>query len=61
MFKNKAEFKDEFSKRLSEKYGKNVKDSHISERYDILGELVRDYAGNYWRQTREYVLKNKEK
>ena len=61
MFKSKAEFKDEFSKRLAEKYGKNVKDSHISERYDILGELVRDYAGNYWRQTREYVLKNKEK
>lgn len=61
MFKSKAEFKEEFSKRLTEKYGKNVKDSHISERYDILGELVRDYAGNYWRQTREYVLKNKEK
>ncbi len=61
MFKSKAEFKEEFSKRLAEKYGKNVKDSHISERYDILGELVRDYAGNYWRQTREYVLKNKEK
>lgn len=61
MFKNKTEFKEEFAKRLSEKYGKNVKDSHISERYDILGELVRDYAGNHWRQTREYVLKNKEK
>lgn len=61
MFKNKLEFKEEFAKRLSEKYGKNVKDSHISERYDILGELVRDYAGNHWRKTREYILKNKEK
>ena len=61
MFKNKSEFKEEFAKRLSEKYGKNVKDSHISERYDILGELVRDYAGNHWRKTREYILKNKEK
>ena len=61
MFKNKTEFKEEFAKRLSEKYGKNVKDSHISERYDILGELVRDYAGNHWRKTREYILKNKEK
>jgi len=61
MFKNKAEFKEQFERRLSEKYGKNVKDSHITERYDILGELVRDYAGNHWRRTREYILDNKEK
>ncbi|MFA5481282.1 MAG: glycogen/starch/alpha-glucan phosphorylase [Bacilli bacterium] len=61
MFKNKAEFKEHFARRLTEKYGKNVHDSHITERYDILGELVRDYAGNNWRKTREYILKNKEK
>ena len=49
MFKDKMSLK-EFAKRLSEKYGKNVKDSHISERYDALGTIVRDYAGNYWRK-----------
>lgn len=61
MFQDKNEFKKAFTKRLSEKYGKNVKDSHISERYDTLGTLVRDYAGNHWRNTREHILKNKNK
>ena len=42
MFSNKLEFKQEFERRLSEKYGKGVSDSHITERYNILGEMVRD-------------------
>jgi len=61
MFKNKDEFKNDYVERLAEKYGKTVEESHILEQYDILGEMVRDYAGSDWRNTREYVLQNDEK
>jgi glycogen phosphorylase len=58
MFQNKLDFKQAFERRLSEKYGRSVPDSHITERYDILGEMVRDYAGYYWRNCREDILNN---
>ncbi len=61
MFKNTQEFKAEFETRLSEKYGRSVSDSHVTERYDVLGTMVRDYAGFDWRQSREDILKNREK
>ena len=42
MFDNKTDFKRTFALRLEEKYGRSVPDSHITERYDVLGEMVRD-------------------
>ncbi len=56
MFDNKQDFKETFSRRLEEKYGRTVPDSHITERYDILGEMVRDFAGIEWRDSREQIL-----
>ena len=56
MFQNKLDFKQTFERRLEEKYGRTVEDSHITERYDILGEMVRDYAGYNWRACRENIL-----
>lgn len=61
MFDNKEDFKATFSRRLEEKYGRSVEDSHISERYDILGEMIRDYAGHEWRQSRESILRDNKK
>ena len=55
MFNNKLDFKQEFERRLSEKYGRDVSDSHLTEQYDILGEMVRDYAGYYWRNCRNDI------
>lgn len=56
MFTNKLDFKQEFERRLSEKYGRSVPDSHITEQYDVLGEMVRDYAGYYWRNCRADIV-----
>ena len=56
MFSSKKQFKEVFQQRLTERYGNSVKDAHPSELYDVLGEMVRDYAGKYWRNTREDVL-----
>ena len=56
MFSTKAAFKEEFARRLEERYGRSVPDSHITERYVVLGEMVRDYAGKDWRACREDIL-----
>lgn len=61
MFDNKNDFKKTFALRLEEKYGRSVEDSHITERYDVLGEMVRDYAGAHWRTCREKLLKGNER
>ena len=42
MFKNKKEFVQQYTERMVEKYGRDPKDAHIYEKYDNLGELVRD-------------------
>ncbi len=56
IFDTKEEFKKEFEKRLTELYGRSVEDSHVTERYEILGEMVRDYAGVGWRKCREDMI-----
>ena len=56
MFDSKKDFKENFERRLIEKYGRDVASSHITERYDILGEMVRDFAGREWRSSREEIL-----
>ncbi|MGI6714278.1 MAG: glycogen/starch/alpha-glucan phosphorylase [Bacilli bacterium] len=56
MFATPKDFKFEFVKRLAEKYGRSVEDSHITERYDVLGRMVRDYAAIHWRDTREQII-----
>ncbi|MCQ2792490.1 MAG: glycogen/starch/alpha-glucan phosphorylase [Bacilli bacterium] len=61
MFSSKESFKREFTLRLARKYGRDVEKSHITERYDILGEMVRDYAGNEYRVTHDEVVKKKQR
>ena len=57
MFSNTKDFKETFERRLLEKYGNTASDSHITEKFDILGEMVRDYANIDWRATKEEVTK----
>lgn len=61
MFDSKKDFKETFARRLEEKYGRSVSDAHITERYDILGEMVRDYAGKNWRLCRENIIGGNQK
>ena len=55
IFENKESFAREFERRLLTKYCNTIENSDITERYDILGEMVRDYASADWRTTRESV------
>ena len=57
MFENKQTFKEEYARRLLETYGVTVENSHITERYAILGEMVRDYANVDWGKTHDKTIK----
>ncbi|MCR5184558.1 MAG: glycogen/starch/alpha-glucan phosphorylase [Bacilli bacterium] len=61
MFKNKDVFKKEFNRRMLERYGISVNESHISERYEILGEMVRDYANVDWSKTHHETVNQDKK
>ncbi len=52
MFNNKEEFKEEFSRRLIESYGCEVDETHPTEKYMVLGNMVRDYASLNWKDTK---------
>ncbi len=55
MFSNKEEFKKEFSQRLIEAYGTTVEMTHPTEKYLVLGEMVRDHASVNWKDTKVAV------
>lgn len=61
MFKTKAQFKKIFVTRVIEKYGRDVKECTLEELYEVLGEMVRDYASYQLKDTREYVKDKKAK
>lgn len=61
MFRNKEEFKKEFVEGLAEKYGVNIEDADITEKFDVLGSLVKNYAGMRWRSTRTNIANNHKK
>jgi len=53
MFQNKFQFKRDFTQRVVETYGRSVEQSHRTERYMVLGEMVRDYASIHWKESKE--------
>lgn len=55
MFKNKSEFKREYARRLIEAYGCAIEDTHPTEKYMVLGNMVRDYASINWKDTKAAV------
>lgn len=61
MFKNKEEFKKQYIEGLAEKYGVNIEDADITEKFDVLGSLVKNYAGMRWRSTRTNIANNHKK
>jgi glycogen phosphorylase len=61
MFANTDVFKSTFTQRLESKFGRSIKDSHATERYEILGHMIRDYAGQQIKTLRGLDSKNKPK
>lgn len=60
-FKNKKEFVEEFKRRIIERYGRSIEEAHITEKYMVLGEMVRDYASVNWKETKQIIKEKNEK
>lgn len=60
-FKNKVEFKEEFKNRMIGHYGRSIEQAHITEKYMVLGEMVRDYASVHWKESKDAVSETQEK
>ncbi len=61
MFKNKKQFIQDYKKRIEEGYGRTLQQAHITERYMILGDMVRDYASVHWKETKMHIAQNQQK
>lgn len=61
MFENKEVFKETFERRIAEKYGRSVAESHRFERYAVLGGMIRDYASITWKATKEKISRKEQK
>jgi starch phosphorylase len=61
VFKTKDSFTKEFKKRLKQTYLKDLQDSTIRERYNILGNLVRDEISKDWVNTNKILAKEDQK
>lgn len=60
-FTNKEEFKEEFKTRIEARYGRSYEQSHITEKYTILGNMIRDYVAFNWKASKEKIAKQQEK
>lgn len=61
LFDSKEVFEKEFRARAEETYGRDPKDIHITEVYDVLGSMVRDYMTIDAKKTKDLVRKNGSK
>ena len=61
MFDSKANFKKEYTRRLVESYGCTIQQTHITEKYLTLGQMVRDYANVNWMETKQAIAINNSK
>ncbi|MEE0830598.1 MAG: glycogen/starch/alpha-glucan phosphorylase [Longicatena sp.] len=61
IFQNKAEFVTEFKKRVVERYGRSFEQSHLTEKYVTLGEMVRDYASTQWCDSKNTIAETEAK
>lgn len=60
-FISKDKFIEEFKKRIIQHYGRSIEQAHITEKYMILGEMVRDHASENWNQSKDVLANKKEK
>lgn len=60
-FDSKEAFVERFKAELSATYGRDFEDTYRDERYIVLGNMIRDYATNNWRITKNAIRKSESK
>ncbi|MGL5041821.1 MAG: glycogen/starch/alpha-glucan phosphorylase [Culicoidibacterales bacterium] len=61
MYFEKEKFKKSFIHRVEDKYGKAIEYTGEQEKYIVLAEMIRGYAGEGWKQTREVTISENRK
>ena len=61
VFKNKEVFKEDYQRRIIEHYGRSIDQAHITEKFMILGEMVRDHASIHWYESKNAIYNQQEK
>ena len=61
MFSNKEKFKQQYAERMIKMYGRSLDSAHITEKYLVLGEMVREYASIHWKKTKDQVVADNAK
>lgn len=61
VFKNKDSFSKAFRLRLKKTYYKDISESTVRERYNILGTLIREEISKDWIKTEKYINNNDSK
>lgn len=61
MFTNKQEFIEDFTTRIITQYGRSVSQAHLTEKFMVLGEMVRDYASINWKDTKDIISDSRDK
>ena len=61
MYRSKTAFKNDFKRRMQETYGRSIETSDKTEKYMVLGNLIRDYASLNWMDSKEFAGENHNK
>lgn len=61
MLFTKEEFKSQYAKMMVEKYGRDVSNSHVTERFLMLGDFITKYVSLNWKESKERVAQKGEK
>ena len=61
LFESKDSFKESFKEAVSDAYGRDFEDTYPEERYIVLGNMIRDFAGEHWRETKNAIKKTESK
>lgn len=61
LFESKDSFKESFKDAVSDAYGRDFEDTYPEERYIVLGNMIRDFAGEHWRETKNAIKKTESK
>lgn len=61
VFENKEIFKEEYQRRIIEHYGRSIDQAHITEKFMILGEMIRDHASIHWYESKNAIQEGQEK
>ncbi len=61
MFKNTKDFVTTFERKMVSTYGRSVAQSHVTEQYLVLGEMVREYAAKHWKESKDLIASTESK